>query len=168
MRVVLGLLFIAATMAAQTQVLARKATCPGASSVRLYAELPATIGGSSQGVMVPVCLALGPGLAVDTSTTPPTLQLVPPVAPQQPYILAVQSIDLSTQAIPPGQETLTVSLTRPPVRDSAMMAFYVGSQPNATVDAQYTAPGSTVVITLPRGPFVAGDRVFLVYLAPAP
>lgn len=163
--VMMGLLLSAAAWA-QTEVSARPKTCPGGQA-RLYAELPATVG--AQTVMVPMCLAVGQGLTVDTSTTPPTLRAAAVAAPM-PW-LAVQSIDLGALTLQPGQQTLTVTLDRQPVEGSALIATYSGFRvPRPAIDIRPTARGRQVVIALPEfaAYYPGEDSITLVYLTVEP
>lgn len=174
--IVWGLLFGGAAVAQVNQVNLARTACKGVAA-QVYAEIPASVGtvqgmsGAGASMLVPVCLALGPGLEVDTSQNPMVLNIKVQQAPA-PW-LAIERIDLGAAAIPGGQPTLTYTTTRTPVDGSAMIAILQG-RPFGLVDVA-PASGRQVVITLPAGPrpFVAGqDVVTLVYLTadfrPAP
>lgn len=148
--------FLVMTAAGQAPSLnAARSGCRGAQP-RIYAELPAAMGATT--VMVPVCLQLGAMLAIDTSTTPPTLNSA---MVQQPAWLAIDRIDLTALPASTGA-TLQWTLGQVPVEGSALLAILQG-RPFGLVEAAVVA-GRQVNITLPARPFVAGDVVVLVYL----
>lgn len=151
-------LFVAGLAPAQTSINAARSGCRG-DQPRIYAELPATIGTAT--VMVPICLALAPSLAVDTSTDPPTLRAAIAAAPA-PW-LAVDRIPLDVLALPASQTEWSYTLQRQPVEGSALFAILQG-RPFGMVEAVITN-GRQVAVTLPLWrPFKPGDVLVLVYL----
>lgn len=113
------LVFLAGLAPAQTSINAARSGCRG-DQPRIVAEVPATVGTAT--VMVPLCLALGPTLSVDTSTDPPTLRAA--VQPQQQPWLAVDRIPLEALALPGGSQW-SYTLQRVPVEGSALLAIRV-------------------------------------------
>ena len=152
------LAMFAASLAAQTPINAGRSGCRG-DQPRIIAEVPATVGAAT--VLVPLCLALGPTLSVDTSTDPPTLRAIIQAQQQQPW-LAVDRIPLDALALPAGQTQWSYTLQRQPVEGSALLAILQG-RPYGLVEAAVTN-GRQVSVTLPARPFVSGDVLVLVYL----
>ena len=152
---VLILACLAISLHAQTQINAARSGCRG-DQVRLYGEVPATVGSGT--VLVPMCLALAPSLAVDVSTDPPTLRATIAAAPV-PW-LAIDQIPLDAVALPAGAP-FNYTLQRQPVEGSALLAILQG-KPYGLVEAVITN-GRQVSVTLPGRP-VAGAVLALVYL----
>lgn len=155
---VLMMLLVACLAQAQTPINAARSGCRG-DQPRIVAEVPATVGTAT--VMVPLCLALGPTLSVDTSTDPPTLRAILAAAQPQPW-LAVDRVPLDVLALPANQREWSYTLQRQPVEGSALLAILQG-RPYGLAEA-VIVNGRQVSVTLPARPFLAGDALVLVYL----
>lgn len=161
MKLVLLSFILSISVQAQTAVNARRSNCKFTTQApQVYVEIPTTVGAST--VMVPLCVTIGPGFVLDTLVTPPILKAVLPPAtqPTQSW-LAIDRIDLTKVSVTNNEYTHT--LTRTPVDSSAILAILQG-RPFGLIEAVPAAPGRQVVISLPPGPYSAGDAVVLVYM----
>lgn len=158
---VLTLLSVLAA-SAQTPVDVTFKGCRG-NAVMIAGVIPTTNGAVTANV--PMCVALGPGLTINTSVTPPRLEM------------AVQQITLPRsviQVVPlaglPGTQTsLTVTLQYTPIASSAMFAIYQSSMIGqdrvlALMPGGGAAPKSVIVSPLPsHRPLTADDTLTIVY-----
>lgn len=150
------------TSAAQTVDLSNKA-CKSNSVPMLAALIPVTIGANV--FQVPTCIALGPGVSLNTSVNPPRLEVSVPttVLPRT----VIHTVPLT--GIPASQTSLTVSLQYTPLSTEGMVAVYTSSQyGGGYVDLVMPAGGANpkqiTISPLPlHRPLTADDVVKIMY-----
>jgi hypothetical protein len=157
MRFVFALLLLAMSAGAQTDIGVAPSRCAG-PSVQVAVSVPVSFGAAT--VSIPVCVALGPGLSIDTTTVPPRLVVaIPPAAPRIVVQRFVPPSDL------PGDGAWTFQLRHEPV--GAILASFRSSRIGGdAVDIVTPGGGASpkeVRVAMPRYPFNAGDILTILY-----
>lgn len=153
---ILGIILLAAIASAQTSVGVAPPRCAG-DAVQVVMAVPVSLGATT--VSIPLCVALGPGLALDTSTAPPRLVVAVPAPPR---------VVVEKFTPPPGlpaEGTWTLTLRHEPV--GAIVASFRSSRVGGDT-VEIVTPGGGAApkelqIALPKYSLTAGDSLSVLY-----
>lgn len=162
----LGLLAIAFAFApaadAQTAAAVTSKACKG-NSVQVSITVPLSAGAIT--VPVPVCAELGPGLTLNTSVTPPRIEVS--VAPAAQPRIVVQRFPLPP-TLPATTTAITYTLSHTPVASAAILVSFRSSRATGDV-VDFLTPGGganpkALDVTVPSyRPFTADDVITAMY-----
>lgn len=155
MKLLIGLLAVG--LFAQNSSVLNNQKCKG-NSVQIAASIPVSVGANL--VSVPVCVALGTGLTIDTSVSPPRLNAVAPVIVPR---IVIQRLTFITDA---PQQPITYNLNYTPV-GAIIISFKSSRIGGDVVDFLEPVADSNskqVVVTLPEyRPFTTSDSLTVMY-----
>lgn len=162
---VIALLAIALlpTLPAQSPVDLTPKGCSG-NAVQIVATVPFSAGTTT--VPVPICVALGPGLVLNTSVTPPRLEATAPVSPGVMPRAVVQKFPIPANL--PTDAKATFVLTFTPAPTSAIAVAFRSSRVGGDV-VDFVTPGGganpkTIEVTVPAyRPFTEQDVLTVLY-----
>lgn len=162
---ILALLAIAflPTLPAQSPVDLTPKGCSG-NAVQIVATVPFTAGTTT--IPVPICVALGPGLALNTSVTPPRLEATAPASPVVIPRAVVQKFPIPANLPPDAKATFALTFT--PASTSAIAVAFRSSRLGGDV-VDFVTPGGganpkAIEVTVPAyRPFTEQDVLTVLY-----
>lgn len=156
-------LILAGLASAQTPASVKSKGCKG-STVQISVTVPLVAGAISE--PVPVCAELGPGLALNTSVSPPRLEATP-AAPAALPRAVIQKFAMPT-ALPGTTKDISVNLTYTPTASAAILVAFRSSRVGGNV-VDFLTPGGgaspkLLQVTVPEyRPFTAEDLLTVMY-----